>query len=245
MVSCHHCFLVDWSYVGRSAPWYCCSCTSGFLQEKHHCPPGHCFNNISPIQSLMKCGWLHVAAILWLTSPWKVKWLLCLSGGEVRSSSLKGLLLHWLWQECFIFLWHFLHLFFLAYHFPWSRRKLKWCLEVLLLLVSPKQNSLCLLKEIYRTAWGFISHSLCFWSLVPGGLSMKHWMDPVGMLAFFYLSDKVFFPCSLLPFSMPICLGGNTYKQGPTYHHWETGWPVLTPHFCQKRALCLNAKIYL
>ena len=43
----------------------------------------------------------------------------------------------------------FFHLFSLVYHFPCSRRKLKSGLEVLLLLVSSKQTSLYLLKEIY------------------------------------------------------------------------------------------------
>lgn len=85
------------------------------------------------------------------------------------------------------FLGIFLHLFSLAYHFSWTRRKRLSGLEALLLLVSLEQTSLHLLKKTYWTVWGFISHSLYSWSLIPGDASMKPWMDLLGMLAFLLL----------------------------------------------------------
>lgn len=81
---------------------------------------------LQPYQSSTSCCWLCVAKVVWVASPWKVKWLLYLSGEEVGKGHLKVLLLCQRWQTCLSFLWiFFLHFFSLAYNLLCSRRKLK------------------------------------------------------------------------------------------------------------------------
>lgn len=144
-----HFFLEVWSSMDRSAP-PCCS----FWQENHPCPAGQ----ISPHSHCSRSSCCLCVAVIvrsqhferWGSSSaalgkrWEeTVWRWCrYPGSDKRVWAFNGFL-----KICFLWL----------VIFSWSKRKLKTGLEVLLLLVSPKQIGLYLLKEIYWTAWGFVS----------------------------------------------------------------------------------------